>query len=145
MSTTEYPLKIIFDTSIYIPFINKGLEYPVVSERHARPVLYMSAVVLEELYAGAYDNRTKKLLDKLYKTFTKVGRFVVPEGSDWQKTGKIIAKLGEKYGFETRYLSKLQNDILISLSARRIGAFIVTQNAKDFLRLKEFVNFKVLE
>lgn len=103
----------------------------------------MSAVVLEELYAGAYDNSTKKLLDKLYKTFTKVGRFVVPDGSDWQKTGQIIAKLGEKYGLESRYLSKLQNDILISLWARRIGAFIMTQNAKDFLRLKEFVNFKV--
>jgi len=52
--------------------------------------------------------------------------------------------LGEKYGFEDKFLSKLLNDILIALSARRIGAFLVTLNLKDFLRIKEFLNFKML-
>jgi len=35
------------------------------------------------------------------------------------------------------------NDVLISLSARQIGAVVVTRNIKDFLRIKEFVNFNI--
>jgi len=136
-------VKVIPDTSVYIPFINKGIAYPVF-EMKTRPLLYMSAVVLEELYAGAFDKVSVKLLDRIYRTFKDTGRLIVPDADDWQKSGRIVAKLGEKYGFEDKFLSKLLNDILIALSARRIGAFLATLNLKDFLRIKEFLNFKML-
>jgi hypothetical protein len=32
---------------------------------------------------------------------------------------------------------------LIALSARRIGAVVLTNNMRDFLRIKEFVDFKI--
>jgi hypothetical protein len=35
------------------------------------------------------------------------------------------------------------NDILITLSARKIGATIFTKNQKDYLCIKEFVDFKI--
>lgn len=143
MSLAEYPLKAICDTSIYIPFVNQGIVHPVFSDEFVRPVLYMSAVVMSELYAGAHDNQSIKLLDKLHQTFLGVGRLVVPDGEDWRKTGRIMAKLGEKYGFEAKYLSKMQNDILIACSARKIGAFLVTRNEKDFRRIKEFIDFYI--
>ncbi len=103
----------------------------------------MSAVVISELYAGAHDAQSIKLLDKLYSTFQDVGRLVVPADSDWRQTGSIISKLRKKYGFETKYLSRIQNDILIACSARRSGAFVVTQNEKDFRRILEFVDFRL--
>lgn len=143
MSIIRFPIKVVFDTSIYIPFINKGITYPDTSANIGRPLLYMSAVVIEELYAGAFGNKSVKLLDKLYETFDSLDRLIIPEASDWQKTGMIIAKIGKKYGFEDTFLSKMTNDVLIALSARRVGAVVVTNNTKDFLRIKEFVDFKV--
>ncbi len=142
---TGYPLKVICDTSVYIPFINQGIAHPVFSYESVSPVLYMSSVVLSELYSGAHDTRSIKLLDKLYHTFRNVNRLIAPDDSDWRQTGSIIARLKKKYGFETKYLARIQNNILIACSARKIGAFIVTQNEKDFRRIKEFIDFRIFE
>jgi predicted nucleic acid-binding protein len=144
MSTAGYPFKALCDTSIYIPFINKGMPHPVFAGS-ASPVLYMSMVVLAELYAGSHDANSIKLVDRLHNTFLSVRRLCVPNNEDWRKTGIIMAKLGQKYGFEAKYISRIQNDILIACSARRIGAFVVTSNKKDFLRIKEFMDFRIYE
>ncbi len=143
MSIIGFPVKVIFDTSIYIPFINQGIAYPATELNIGKLVLYICAVVVEELYAGAFDNNSIMLLDKLYKTFDSLGRIIAPDASDWQKAGKVIAKLGQKYGFEDKFLSRITNDVLIALSARRIGAIVVTNNTVDFFRIKEFVDFKI--
>ncbi len=138
----EYPPKALCDTSVYIPFINQGIIHPVLVES-VRPVLYMSMVVLTELYAGSYDVNSIKLVDKLYNTFLGVKRLIVPNDEDWRKAGMTMVKLGNKYGFESRYISKIQNDILIASSAQRVGAFVITNNKKDFVRIKEFVDFRI--
>ena len=143
MFMADARVKILLDASIYIPFINKGVSYPFLELEVEKPVVYLSAVVIKELYAGAFDNNSIELLDELYGVFYSTGRLIVPFASDWQKAGKVVAKLGRKYGFEEKFLSKIQNDVLIALSARQIGAILVTHNAKDFLRIKEFVDFKV--
>lgn len=140
---TGHLTKVIIDTSIYIPFINAGISHPILELEYGTPLFYMSAVVIEELYAGAFDTISVKLLDRMYETYENLGRLVVPEASDWQKTGKVVAKLGQKYGFEEKFLSKTMNDVLIAFSARRIGAIVVTNNTKDFLRIKEYVDFGV--
>jgi predicted nucleic acid-binding protein len=139
----EYPLRIICDTSVYIPFINQGIAHPVFSDEPMSPVLYMSIVVLSELFAGAHDSQSIKLLNRLYHTFDSVGRLIVPDARDWQQTGSIISKMRTKYGFERQYLARIQNDILIAESARRIGGLVVTKNEKDFKRIKEFVDFRL--
>jgi predicted nucleic acid-binding protein len=141
----EHPFKAICDTSVYIPFINQGIAHPAFSAQPERPILYMSAVVVSELYAGAHDRETIKLLDKLYHTFQNVGRIIVPDDGDWRQTGGIISKLREKYGFEVKFLSRIQNDILIACSARKIGAFVVTHNGKDFNGIAEFMEFRIYE
>jgi len=138
-----FQVKAFLDTSIYIPFINEGIAHPAIEMKPGRPLLYLSVVVVEELYAGALDSNTVKLLDRLYRTFRVLGRLVAPAPSDWRRAGQVVAKLGGKYGFEKRFLSRITNDALIALSARRIGAFVVTNNVKDFLRIKKFVDFKL--
>lgn len=139
----EPPVKIILDTSVYIPFINKGITHPIIDLEFGTPLFYMSAVVIEELYAGAFDNTSIKLLDKLYKTFESLGRLVVPAAADWQKAGRIVAKLGQKYGFDEIFLSRITNDVLIALSAKQIGAIVVSNNTKDFSKIKEYMDFKL--
>ncbi|TAN45492.1 MAG: type II toxin-antitoxin system VapC family toxin [Nitrospirae bacterium] len=137
------PAKVIFDTSVYIPFINNGVSHPAFEFSGGNPIIYMSAVVMEELYAGAFDTESLRLLDKMQATFRRVGRLTVPDAEDWMHAGKTIAKLGKKYGFDGTYLHKLTNDVLIALSARRIGALVVTHNIKDFQRIREFAVFKL--
>lgn len=137
-------IKAILDTSVLIPFINQGVAHPVLDIDIGKPLLHLSAVVAAELYAGAFDIQTIKLLDKIYKTFHDAQRIIIPSASVWQTAGKVVAKLGGKYGFDDKFLSRIQNDVLIALSARQIGAFVITNNTKDFLRIKEFVNFNLL-
>ncbi len=136
-------VKVVLDSSVYIPFINEGVMHPVLEVEQMIPLFYMSVVVVEELYAGALDKNSLKLIDRLFNTFKNTDRLIVPDAADWQKTGKVVSKLGQKYGFEKQFLSRITHDILIALSARRIGAFVVTHNTKDFLRIKEFMDFKL--
>lgn len=136
-------VKVLLDSSIYIPFINQGISHPALEISEGIPLVYMSAVVMEELYAGALDPNTIRLLDKLFNTFDRLGRLITPLASDWQKAGKIIAKIGLKYGFEEVFLARLINDALIALSARRIGAIIYTKNLRDFRRIREYIGIKL--
>jgi predicted nucleic acid-binding protein len=141
----EQPLKLVLDTSIYIPFINQGIAHPILHPGPAKPLFFMSAVVIEELYAGAQDSASIKLLDRLYDVFASANRLLVPEGREWQRAGKIIAQMERKYGFEQRFLARITHDVLIALSARSIGATIATANLKDFRRVQEFVDIRILE
>ncbi len=75
--------------------------------------------------------------------FSQMGRLIVPDAADWQKTGKVVARLGGKYGFEEMFLSKITHDILIAATARKTGAAVVTYNLKDFLRIQEYMDFKI--
>ncbi len=143
MSMAEHPVKLVLDTSIYIPFINQGIAHPTIEIHQGRPLIYMSAVVMEELYAGAFDVPSVKLLDKMHDTFSSMNRLIIPDAMDWQKTGKVVAQLGQKYGFEEMFLSRITNDILIAATARKIGAVVVTNNQKDFLRIREYIDFKI--
>jgi len=139
----EAILKALPDTSVYIPYINRGISHPVLELRERVPVLYMSAVVMEELYAGAFDAPTIRLLDRMFMTFNKLGRMITPDASDWQRAGKIVASLGQKYGFEEIFLARLLNDILIALCARKVGALLFTKNQKDYERIKEYIDLKI--
>jgi predicted nucleic acid-binding protein len=143
MSMAEHPVKLVLDTSIYLSFINQGIAHPTIEIRQGRPLIYMCAVVMEELYAGALDVSSVKLLDKMYDTFFSMGRLIIPNETDWQKTGKVIAQLGKKYGFEKTFLSRITNDILIATTVRKIGAFVVTNNQKDFLKIQEYIDVKI--
>jgi len=141
----EYPVKLFLDRTIYIPFINHGIAHPAIELSQGQPLIYMSAVVMEELYAGALDISSIKLLDRMYDTFSNVNRLINPDAADWQKTGKVVAQLGKKYGFEKIFLSRITNDILLAASARKIGGAIVTNNLKDFLRIQEYIDFKIYQ
>ena len=104
-------LKIVIDTSVYIPFIRKGIYVPQIEREGA--VIYMSSVVMQELYAGAFETKVVKALDKVYRVFTRVDRLIVPTKENWREAGKIMAMIGKRYGFDHLSLARLLGDILI--------------------------------
>jgi predicted nucleic acid-binding protein len=138
---------ILFDTSVYITALRQAdLSLPLArraarfSDQRTEP-LWLSTVVLEELYAGAVDQRVRKFCARLERDFEKVGRLLVPNATDWSATGQLLARLGSKYGFEQIGRSRLTNDALIATSAARSGLTILTLNAGNYERIAEFRPF----
>jgi predicted nucleic acid-binding protein len=131
-------MQILFDSSVYIGAFRGDRDAGLIFERWRRKApIWVSSVVLEELYAGA-DAASGRLIGKLEKDFEKARRVLVPNLSDWTQTGRILAKLGAKYGFERIGQGRLTNDALIAASAARSGVEVITSNARDFSRLAEF-------
>ena len=129
---------VLFDTSVYIIALRQG-DDAVLSTRNVAygSPLWLSAVVLEELYAGA-DARGRKRLAKFERDFMKVNRLLVPEANEWSRTGAVLAQIGEKYGYEKIGRARLTNDTLIGTSASRLGIMLFTKNARDFGLIAEF-------
>jgi predicted nucleic acid-binding protein len=130
-------MPILFDSSIYIRAL-RGDDTALPVQRWAREApLWLSAVVLEELYAGA-GRSDWRLLEKLERDFDRAKRILVPNLNDWSMAGRVLARVAEKYGFERIERARLTNDALIAASAGRAGITVLTANERDFARLAEF-------
>jgi len=131
----------LFDTSIYITALRRGNEAALALRRvTADAPLWLSAVVLEELYAGAGD-RDRRAVERLERDFDRMKRILVPNLSDWTQTGRVLAWLATKHGYERIGQGRLTNDALIAMSARRLGIQVLTANQRDYCRLAEFREF----
>lgn len=142
---------IVFDSSVYIDLLRGGdpravLQLRTVQDKPGEATtLYLSSVVLEELYAGAIDPKAKKLILRLEKDFGKIERLITPTHNDWSLSGQILCSIGQKCGFEMVKLSRMTNDCLIAMSALRNGLKIITRNAKDFRIISSFRQFDFAE
>lgn len=135
---------ILFDTSVYISALRCG-DFSVFTQRRidkaeSHPV-WLSAVVLEELYVGAADKKMKKLLAKFERDFEKINRLLVPNKNDWTACGQVLSLVGGKHGFEAVRRARMTNDCLIAMTAARNGFTVITYNAEDFRVIQEFRSF----
>lgn len=129
---------VLFDTSIYITALRLGDTSAQGLRRIAGDApIWLSSVVLEELYAGVRD-RDRGVVERLEHGFHAARRILVPNLADWTQAGKVLALLGAKYDYEQIGKARLTNDALIAMSASRLGVTVVTANARDFGKLAEF-------
>ncbi|MGB8495799.1 MAG: type II toxin-antitoxin system VapC family toxin [Candidatus Acidiferrum sp.] len=133
---------VLFDTSIYITALRMGDAAALGLRRIAGgAAVWLSSVVLEELYAGV-SARNRHVVERLERDFHRAGRILVPNLTDWTQTGKVLALLAAKHGFEQIGNGRLTNDALIAMSAGRLGITVITANARDFAKLAEFRPFQ---
>ena len=131
-------MPVLFDSSIYITALREGGTAALLLQRWARESpLWLSSVVLEELYAGANPS-DYRILEKLERDFERAKRVLIPSLSDLTNAGKVLARVGQKYGFEQIGRARLTNDALIATNAARNGITVLTTNQRDFARLAEF-------
>lgn len=132
----------LFDTSIYVAALRSG-DDGVLSIRRldSGSVVWLSAVVLEELYAGAGD-RGHHLVERLERDFDRAKRVLVPNLGDWTEAGRVLSRLAAKYDYEQIGQGRLTNDALIAMSAGRRGIRVLTTNERDFRKLAEFGSFQ---
>ena len=132
----------LFDTSIYISAFRHGDDAVAALRRvSADAPLWMSSVVLEELYAGA-GIRERSLVERMERDYAGIKRILVPNLGDWTYAGRVLHRLAEKYGFERIGQGRLTNDALIAMSAARLGIRVFTTNARDYQKLAEFRSFQ---
>jgi predicted nucleic acid-binding protein len=94
--------------------------------------------VIEELYVDAGDQE-RRVVKRLERDFDRV--ILVPNLSDWPQTGRVLARLATKYGYEQIGQGRLTNDALIAMGAGRLRIQVLTANG-DYRRLAEFRPFQ---
>jgi predicted nucleic acid-binding protein len=127
--------RVVIDTNLYIDWLNVGRHETVLFQRNA--VKYLSAVVVLELYAGAFLPRDRRVVRSVVAAFDRVDRVLVPSGSIYEDAGHVLRALQRSRGDQATRSRSLVNDVLIALSARSIGATVVTNNARDFTAIRE--------
>ncbi len=133
---------VLFDSSIYISALRRSDEVALALRLFAsHSPLWLSAVVLEELYAGATD-RDRHVVERLERDLDRAKRILVPKLSDWTQVGRVLARLVAKYQYEKIGQGRMTNDALIAVSAGRQGITVITANKRDFSRLAEFRPFQ---
>jgi predicted nucleic acid-binding protein len=132
--------RLVFDTSVYIAILRDGRFAGAFRESYRRdvPRTHMCSVVVQELLAGARTARHRRLAAAIYEPFERARRIVVPTHRVWKDTGRVLATLWNHLpAFRSRLARGLVNDALIALSARSIGAAVVTRNEDDFRLIRE--------
>ena len=132
----------LFDTSVYVSALRRGDEALLASRRiGADSLLWLSSVVLAELYAGAHDP-DRDVIERLERDFNQSNRILVPNLTDWTQTGKLLSRLAAHYHYEKIGQGRLVKDALIAMSAGRMGITVITANERDFGRMAEFRPFQ---
>ena len=134
----------VFDTNVYVTALREGLGGASFGRLlEAAPRTFLASVVSAELRAGALDEAGRRVVVELVERVERLGRGVVPTAGSWNDAGDLLAKIARR---EPRYGTKVRglwNDALIALSARQIGAALVTENLRDFALLRRYARFEL--
>jgi predicted nucleic acid-binding protein len=125
--------KVLLDTNVLIDFLRAGMHAEWVLGGHGTVVRFISAVALLELRLGADTPKRKKTVDRLRQAFQS-GRILGLTPSILDHAGRLFRTM---YGNASGLSDRLgpMNDVLIALTAREIGATIVTSNVLEFRRI----------
>ena len=134
--------RLVIDTNIYIDWFNAGRHEDFVFQRDA--VKHLSAVVLMELRAGALSARDRRLVQRVESAFQKAGRVLVPTRAVFIEAGDALRRLHTNRSYRIETSHSIVNDVLIALSARSIGATVVTQNEGDYRAIQTVSSFRLL-
>jgi predicted nucleic acid-binding protein len=121
---------VVFDTSIYIPYFRREAYRSLIEAQTRRGRNRLSSVVIQELYTGTRSPTDKRLLDELNRAFTSRGYVVTPEHEEWVLAGQLLNQYCRRHGF----LDPRSHvaDVLILISALRVGAVLITENVRNF-------------
>jgi len=109
------------------------------------PLIYLHAVVAQELLAGAVDAEKGRLVERgVVRPFEKRGRVVTPAFGTWKRAGSIMARLVEAKrmspgGFGRSFV----NDCLLGASCREEGLTLISRNTRDFELIREVEEFEL--
>ncbi|MGH6623630.1 MAG: type II toxin-antitoxin system VapC family toxin [Burkholderiaceae bacterium] len=103
----------------------------------ALPVTVLSAVVMQELAAGARTAaHVRKLEQAIFNPFERRQRVFTPSAEAFAASGRLIAQLATREGWSRLHEKpSLLNDALIATSCRERGITLIT-NDRDYDRFR---------
>jgi predicted nucleic acid-binding protein len=135
-------VKYALDTNIFIEgFRNKEAQTEVLAFlKRALPFTYLSAVVMQELAAGARTtDAAHEVQLGVFEPFERRRRIFAPSPAAFVASGRALAAVAGREGWRLFQESpSLLNDALIAASCREQGITLITQD-DDFKRLAPFV------
>jgi predicted nucleic acid-binding protein len=141
--------KYVLDTNLFIrAFREEGANAELQRfHRLFAPFEYLSAVVAQELRAGAHSAVARRRLERnVLDLYARRGRVVTPSTQAWHDSGDLLAELARRDGLEVGRLSKaFGNDVLLALSCREEGLVLVTDNRRDFERIERQAPFSFMD
>jgi predicted nucleic acid-binding protein len=139
-------IKYVLDTNLYVRAY-RNLDHAEALKRfsstNARG-LYLSSVVLHELMFGAASpQKAEELMKEILRPFRRTHRTVTPSHDAWLRAGNLLAQFAWEEGLERGTVPRsLVNDVLLAASCREHGLTLVTENARDFRRIRKRMKFE---
>ncbi len=144
--TARAERKYLLDTNLFIRAFRDGGANAELQRFHQvfAPFEFLSAVVAQELRAGARSAAARRLLERhVLDPFDRRDRVVTPSARAWHESGDLLAELATEEGLDVSRVSKaFGNDVLLALSCREAGVVLVTDNHRDFERIRRRVRFE---
>jgi predicted nucleic acid-binding protein len=141
--------KYVLDTQLFInafrdPVANEALQR---FHRAFSPFQHLSVIVAQELRAGVKQPSDRKALERnVLRVFERANRTITPSPDAWHRSGDLLAAMAKQEGLEIARVSKaFANDILLALSCREAGCVLVTDNERNFQRIRRFVQFDFIK
>lgn len=125
-----------FDTNIYIDYLKGAFPKSQYDRYFHDYIIRMCPVVYLELTRGIRSEPLKKKIEQATK---KIIFLPPPTNRMWVQAGLLAAKVMGSYDEKT--LEKIQNDLLIALTARENGAVLITQD-HHFNAIRKHVSFQ---
>lgn len=130
--------KVLLDTNVFIDYLRADLHAEWVFGGAGNTIRFLSSVVLMELRLGADTTRRRRAVDRIQAAFP-TGRLIVPLPSVFDHAGRLFRTLyGDGSGLDDRLGPT--NDLLIALSARQMGAAVITSNLREFQKIASRVS-----
>lgn len=127
----------IFDTSIHVPLLSGHLELARALDAVCHAPVRLSPIVASELLRGVR-GESRRSVDKL------VAKLLPLEPPSWRRcwfeTGRLLPTIFSDH--EDVGLARLQNDCLLSLTARHTGALLLSAD-DHFETIRRNVPFRL--
>ncbi|HWC17451.1 MAG TPA: PIN domain-containing protein [Terriglobales bacterium] len=117
---------VVFDTSIFIDHLRTGRHQQRIATTTG--LVRNSAVVLAELSRGATKHSEQEFVERLARNHP----ILTPSENNWLESGRLLSKIRSDKGLVAEKLCDLHFDLLIALTARSVGARLVTSDRADF-------------
>lgn len=125
--------KVLLDTNIFVDYLREDLYAEWVFGRVGEIIRFLSSVVLMELRLSANTPRRKRAVDQVKAAFP-ASRLIAPAPPLFDDAGRLFRILyGDGSGLRDRL--GVIDDLLIALTARQIGATVITNNVGEFQRI----------
>ena len=128
----------LLDTSVYIENFRTG-RFTATLLRSPW-IIRCSTVVLHELRRGSRTPQELRFANELARKI----RIITPTENHWIESAEILSRIRRKKGYDRNKLRKLAFDVLIALSARDIGATLITCNREDFAEIRNHTLFRIV-